>query len=60
MRNVEEAGAVGLILYSDAGDVAPYGTDPEDVYPNTMFMPPSAVQRGAVLVVSDGELLSPG
>ena len=36
----------GVIMYSDPAEVAPEGTEPSSVYPNTFFLPPSGVQRG--------------
>ena len=35
-------------------------TDPENVYPNTFFLPPSGVQRGSTLHGNGGDPLSPG
>ena len=36
------------------------GQDPASVYPNTMFLPESGVERGAVMITADGDPLSPG
>jgi hypothetical protein len=33
-----------------SADVAANGTDPEDVYPNTFWLPPTGMQRGSLLV----------
>ena len=41
VKNCQDARAIGVIMFSDPADVAPYGTEPEDVYPNSMFLPPS-------------------
>ena len=45
-------------MYSDPQQVAPDGTDPEDVYPNTFMLPPSGAQRGSTFL-GDGDPLSP-
>ena len=47
-----------MIIYSDPEEVAGIGTDPDSVYPNTFFLPPSGVQRGSVYL-GDGDPLSP-
>ena len=76
VQNCETAGAIGVIMYSDPATVAPYGEvscdwwawqyspligqDPASVYPNTMFLPESGVERGAVMITADGDPLSPG
>ena len=60
VKNCQDAGAIGVIMFSDPADVAPYGTDPKDVYPNTMFLPPSGIQRGTAFPLGGGEPLSPG
>ncbi|KAF2349679.1 Transferrin receptor-like dimerization domain [Trinorchestia longiramus] len=52
----EKRGALGLILFSDPADYAPRGTD--QVYPDTVMMPPSAAQLGTVKLV-DGDPLTP-
>lgn len=59
MANCESAGAIGVILFSDPEDVAPNGTAPGDVYPNSVFLPGSGMQRGSVLL-NRGDPLSPG
>ena len=58
VKHCQEAGAIGVILYTDPEQVAPNGTDPDSVYPNTIFLPPSGIQRGNVLT-SKGDPLSP-
>ena len=58
VRHCEEAGAIGVILFSDPTDAAFNGTDPANVYPNTFFLPPSGVQRGTTFL-GDGDPLSP-
>ena len=49
---------IGVILFSDPADVAVQGTAPEDVYPNTIFLPGTGVQRGSTYI-GDGDPLSP-
>ena len=39
LKHCQDAGAIGMILFSDPGDVAVQGTEPENVYPNTIFLP---------------------
>ena len=58
VKNCQDAGAIGVILFSDPGDVAVQGTEPENVYPNTIFLPGSGVQRGSTYI-GDGDPLSP-
>ena len=58
VKNCEDAGAIGVILFSDPGDVAVQGTEPENVYPNTIFLPGSGIQRGSTFI-GDGDPLSP-
>ena len=59
VKNCENAGAIGVIMFSDPGDVAVQGTEPENVYPNTIFLPGSGVQRGSTKF-GKGDALSPG
>jgi len=58
LKNCQNAGAIGVIMYSDPQQVAPDGTDPDSVYPNTFSLPPSGVQRGGTLI-DIGDPLSP-
>jgi len=58
VRNCQDRGAVGVILFSDPADVAVQGTTPDKVYPNTFFLPGSGVQRGSTYI-GDGDPLSP-
>lgn len=58
LKNCQDAGAIGVIMFSDPADVAVNGVEPEDVYPNTFFLPPSGVQRGSTFIGS-GDPLSP-
>jgi len=59
VSNCEKVGAIGVILYSDPAEVAPFGVEEEAVYPNTMFLPESGIQRGSVFI-GDGDPASPG
>lgn len=58
VKHCQDAGAIGIIMFSDPGDVAAQGTEPENVYPNTIFLPGSGIQRGSTLL--EGDPLSPG
>ena len=56
MKNL---GCVGLVIFSDPGDVAGEGQDQNlDVYPNTMFLPDTGIQRGSLLLF-DGDPETP-
>ena len=59
LKNCQDAGAIGMILFSDPGDIAVQGTEPENVYPNTIFLPGSGIQRGSTKT-EKGDALSPG
>ena len=59
LKNCQDRGAKAIIFFSDPADVALLGTEPENVYPNTRFLPGSGIQRGSTFL-SDGEPLSPG
>ena len=39
LQNCQDAGAIGMIIFSDPGDVAVQGVEAENVYPNTIFLP---------------------
>lgn len=52
-------GAVGVAMYTDPADYAAEGTDTEDVYPHTWWLPPTGVQRGTVYA-ENGDPLTPG
>ena len=39
LKHCQDAGAIGIIIFSDPGDVAVQGTEAENVYPNTIFLP---------------------
>ncbi|KAK5106470.1 hypothetical protein LTS08_000589 [Lithohypha guttulata] len=59
VKAAELAGAAGCIIYSDP---AQDGSLKGPVYPDGRYMPPDAVQRGAVSLMSwvVGDVLSPG
>merc|ERR1719400_1696355 len=58
-KNAEDAGCVGLVIFSDPGDVAGEGQNQEtDVYPETMFLPDTGIQRGSLLLF-DGDPETP-
>ncbi len=57
-QNAEHFGCSAMILFSDPADVAPRGTDPEDVYPNTFWLPPTGMQRGSI-ILTDGDPETP-
>ena len=57
--NAHNAGAQALLIYSDPADYAKLGTEPENVYPNTRFLPGTGVQRGTIFTGS-GDPLTPG
>ena len=57
-KNAEDYGCVGLVIFSDPADVAGEGQAAEDVYPNSMFLPDTGIQRGSLLL-SDGDPETP-
>ncbi|XP_063400485.1 glutamate carboxypeptidase 2-like [Mytilus trossulus] len=57
VKNAYEAGAIGIILYSDPGDYAPIGTNA--TYPDTVFLPNDGAQRGNI-VLNKGDQSTPG
>ena len=59
LKHCQDAGAIGIILFSDPGDVALQGTEAENVYPNTIFLPGTGIQRGGTALLK-GDPLSPG
>ncbi|XP_066957584.1 N-acetylated-alpha-linked acidic dipeptidase 2 [Macrobrachium rosenbergii] len=59
LLHAEQRNATGVILFSDPGDVALKGTDPEDVYPNSNWLPGTGVQRGWASPL-EGDPLTPG
>ena len=58
LHNCQEAGAIGVIMFPDPADVAVDGVEEDKVYPNTMFLPESGMQRGHVRLTK-GDPLSP-
>lgn len=48
VSNAAKRGSVGMILFLCPTDVAVCGTDSENTYPNTWWMPPDAIQRGDI------------
>ena len=59
MKNCEQAGAIGVIMFSDPYDYAPRGVNATDVYPKTFFLPESGIQRGSTIPVFE-DPASPG
>ncbi|XP_028396937.1 glutamate carboxypeptidase 2-like [Dendronephthya gigantea] len=57
VKNAEDCGAVGVILYNDPADFAPEGQD--KVYPNYIWLPKTGVQRGGIGTIR-GDPLTPG
>ncbi len=57
-QNCEHFGCSAMVIFSDPADVAAEGTEPEDVYPNTFWLPPTGMQRGSLLL-SDGDPQTP-
>ena len=51
-------GCAGLVIFSDPADVAGEGQNKEDVYPNTIFLPDTGIQRGSLLLF-DGDPETP-
>ena len=56
--NAANFGCVGLVIFMDPSMMAQNGTDEADVFPNTFWMPGTAVQRGS-LALSDGDPQTP-
>jgi hypothetical protein len=56
VHSAEEAGAIGVILFSDPKDFAPEGR--ESVYPKTNRLPGMAAQSGSILL-GYGDPLTP-
>ena len=57
-RIAAEAGAIGLILYTDPSDVSLEGAG--NTFPNSWWLPPSGIQRGTLLNFEQGDPLTPG
>ncbi|EJD74024.1 N-acetylated-alpha-linked acidic dipeptidase 2 [Loa loa] len=56
--NAQLAGAIGAILFSDPFEIARDGTEKENVYPNSEWLPNVGVQRGSIMH-GKGDPLSP-
>ncbi len=50
VTNAANAGCAAAIIFSDPEDVAPEGTDEEDVYPNSLYLPGDGIQRGSAMI----------
>ena len=57
-ENAAVSGCAGLVIFMDPSTVAMEGVEEQDVFPNTFWMPGTAVQRGS-LALSDGDPLTP-
>ena len=56
--NAANFGCKGLVIFMDPSMVAQNGTDEANLFPNTFWMPGTAVQRGS-LALSDGDPQTP-
>jgi len=57
VKNAENNGAIGIMIYNDPQN---YGPVPADkTYPNSLWMPRGGVQRGSI-GLGDGDILTPG
>ena len=56
--NAYQFGCSGLVIFMDPSTVAMEGIEEENLFPNTFWMPGTAVQRGSLLMV-DGDPLTP-
>jgi len=57
-ENAYMFGCSGLVIFMDPSTVAQEGMDADNLFPNTFWMPGTAVQRGS-LALSDGDPLTP-
>merc|ERR1711936_412056 len=57
-ENGYQFGCSGVVIFMDPSTVAQEGVEEENVYPNTFWMPGTAVQRGS-LALADGDPLTP-
>ncbi|KAL3097431.1 hypothetical protein niasHS_003879 [Heterodera schachtii] len=58
VRNAQERGAIGAILYSDPAEVARDGIEPGHTFPSAVWMPIGGVQRGSLKELN-GDPLTP-
>ena len=54
--HAQQAGAIGIIIYSDPSDVA---LQPDKIYPKGWWLPGTGMQRGSAFLVK-GDPLTPG
>lgn len=59
VANAERFGCIGVIMFSDPSLIAPFSTEPESVYPHSIWMNGRTMQRGNVRMVS-GDANTPG
>ncbi|XP_076360320.1 N-acetylated-alpha-linked acidic dipeptidase 2-like [Tachypleus tridentatus] len=58
VENAQIRGAVGVVLFSDPSEVARNGTEPQNVFPNSWWVPETAIQRGNIKLVK-GDPVTP-
>ena len=58
-ENANNAGCIGVLIYSDPRDYAKEGVEPENTFPNTRYLPETGVQRGSLFAAA-GDPLTPG
>ena len=56
VRNAQNCGAAGALLYSDPADYSPQGMS--DTFPKTWWLPGTGTQRGTISF-ADGDPLTP-
>ena len=56
--NAQECGAKGVLLYTDPAEYTHYNNLPDNLYPNSWWLPGWAVQRGTISPVT-GDILTP-
>ena len=56
VRNAQNMGAIGVIIYSDPYDYTDGNVN--NTYPNSIYLPPSGVQRGTIQM-GDGDPQTP-
>lgn len=57
LKHCQDAGAIGMILFSDPADVAIQGTKPENVYPNTIFLPGTTLHYYNIIIHKDNKAI---